>query len=57
VTGVSPSEGSLLGGTLLTIQGHYFDETDQPVKVLVGGNPLKIFVTNYNYPNDYLNYL
>lgn len=40
VTGVSPSEGSILGGTLLTIQGHYFDETDQPAMVLVGGNPL-----------------
>ncbi|KAK2836335.1 hypothetical protein Q7C36_014204 [Tachysurus vachellii] len=37
VTGVYPSQGSMLGGTLLTIQGNYFDQTDQPVKVLVGG--------------------
>ncbi|XP_062842250.1 fibrocystin-L-like [Trichomycterus rosablanca] len=38
VTGVSPSEGSVLGGTLLTIQGRYFDQTDQPAKVLVAGS-------------------
>nr|XP_055075127.1 fibrocystin-L-like [Misgurnus anguillicaudatus] len=37
VTGVSPSIGSVLGGTALTIQGRYFDETDQPAVVLVGG--------------------
>ncbi|KAI7798957.1 putative fibrocystin-L, partial [Triplophysa rosa] len=37
VTGVSPSEGSVLGGTLLTINGRYFDETDRPAVVLVGG--------------------
>ncbi|XP_051729532.1 LOW QUALITY PROTEIN: fibrocystin-L-like [Ctenopharyngodon idella] len=42
VTGVSPSEGSILGGTLLTIQGHYFDETDQPAMVLVGGRECQI---------------
>ncbi|KAA0710209.1 Fibrocystin-L Polycystic kidney and hepatic disease 1-like protein 1 [Triplophysa tibetana] len=42
VTGVSPSEGSILGGTLLTIQGHYFDETDRPAVVLVGGHKCQI---------------
>ncbi|ROL45843.1 Fibrocystin-L [Anabarilius grahami] len=42
VTGVFPSEGSILGGTLLTIQGHYFDETDQPAMVLVGGRECQI---------------
>ncbi|KAG7245884.1 hypothetical protein CRUP_030010, partial [Coryphaenoides rupestris] len=36
VTGVSPSEGSVLGGTLLTIQGRFFDQTDRPALVLVG---------------------
>lgn len=38
VTGVLPSKGSVEGGTLLTIHGHFFDQTDQPARVLVGGN-------------------
>ncbi|XP_073714529.1 fibrocystin-L [Misgurnus anguillicaudatus] len=42
VTGVSPSEGSVLGGTSLTIQGRYFDETDLPAVVLVGGETCQI---------------
>ncbi|KAL6460366.1 hypothetical protein MHYP_G00303320 [Metynnis hypsauchen] len=42
VTGVSPSEGSVLGGTLLTIQGNYFDETDRPAEVLVGGRDCEV---------------
>ncbi|TSK31508.1 Fibrocystin-L [Bagarius yarrelli] len=37
VTGVDPVEGGMLGGTLLTIRGKYFDQTDEPAKVLVGG--------------------
>ncbi|XP_053468790.1 PKHD1 like 1, tandem duplicate 1 [Ictalurus furcatus] len=37
VTGVYPSQGSMLGGTLLTIRGKYFDQTDGPAMVLVGG--------------------
>lgn len=37
VTGVSPSEGSVFGGTLLTIEGRYFDETDMSAMVLVAG--------------------
>uniref|UniRef100_A0A8C5F806 PKHD1 like 1, tandem duplicate 1 n=1 Tax=Gadus morhua TaxID=8049 RepID=A0A8C5F806_GADMO len=42
VTGVSPSEGSVLGGTLVSIQGRFFDETDQPAVVLVGGKPCRV---------------
>ncbi|XP_030597029.1 PKHD1 like 1, tandem duplicate 1 [Archocentrus centrarchus] len=42
VTGVFPSEGSVMGGTLLTVQGRFFDETDQPARVLVGGLPCEI---------------
>ncbi|XP_040908783.1 LOW QUALITY PROTEIN: PKHD1 like 1, tandem duplicate 1 [Toxotes jaculatrix] len=42
VTGVSPSKGSVMGGTLLTIHGRFFDQTDQPARVLVGGLPCEI---------------
>uniref|UniRef100_A0A672GVH9 Polycystic kidney and hepatic disease 1 (autosomal recessive)-like 1 n=1 Tax=Salarias fasciatus TaxID=181472 RepID=A0A672GVH9_SALFA len=42
VTGVSPSVGSVMGGTLLTVHGRFFDETDRPARVLVGGQPCKI---------------
>ncbi|XP_035847175.1 fibrocystin-L-like [Sander lucioperca] len=42
VTGVSPSMGSVLGGTLLTIYGRFFDQTDRPARVLVGGLPCEI---------------
>ncbi|XP_057684607.1 fibrocystin-L-like [Corythoichthys intestinalis] len=42
VTGITPSDGSVMGGTLLTIHGRFFDETDQPACVLVGGLPCKI---------------
>uniref|UniRef100_A0A3P9KTK4 Polycystic kidney and hepatic disease 1 (autosomal recessive)-like 1 n=1 Tax=Oryzias latipes TaxID=8090 RepID=A0A3P9KTK4_ORYLA len=42
VTGVSPSEGSTMGGTLLTIHGQFFDQTDQPARVLVGGLPCEV---------------
>ncbi|XP_078542271.1 fibrocystin-L [Lissotriton helveticus] len=37
VSGISPSAGSIQGGNLLTITGQYFDDTDQPVSVLLGG--------------------
>jgi len=37
VTGVSPAAGSVMGGTLLTIRGRHFDQTDRPARVLVGG--------------------
>ncbi|XP_062266639.1 PKHD1 like 1, tandem duplicate 1 [Platichthys flesus] len=42
VTGVSPSDGSVMGGTLLTVHGRFFDQTDQPARVLVGGLPCEI---------------
>ncbi|XP_065144791.1 fibrocystin-L-like [Paramisgurnus dabryanus] len=42
VTGVFPSEGSVLGDTSLTIQGRYFDETDSKAVVLVGGEACQI---------------
>ncbi|XP_043073568.1 PKHD1 like 1, tandem duplicate 1 [Puntigrus tetrazona] len=42
VTGVFPPEGGVFGGTLLTIQGHNFDETDKPAMVLVGGHECQI---------------
>lgn len=34
---VSPAEGSINGGTVLTITGNNFDDTDAPVDVKVGG--------------------
>lgn len=37
ITRISPSQGSTQGGTLLTISGRFFDQTDFPVRVLVGG--------------------
>uniref|UniRef100_A0A3Q3MZ19 PA14 domain-containing protein n=1 Tax=Labrus bergylta TaxID=56723 RepID=A0A3Q3MZ19_9LABR len=42
VTGISPKNGSIMGGTLLTVHGHFFDETDAPARVLVGGLPCDI---------------
>ncbi|KAM6974364.1 PKHD1 like 1, tandem duplicate 1, partial [Tautogolabrus adspersus] len=42
VTGVSPKNGSTMGGTLLTVHGRFFDETDAPARVLVGGLPCDI---------------
>ncbi|KAM4540003.1 PKHD1 like 1, tandem duplicate 1 [Odontesthes bonariensis] len=42
VTAVSPSKGGVQGGTLLTVHGRYFDQTDQPARVLVGGLPCEI---------------
>ncbi|XP_056273684.1 fibrocystin-L-like [Pseudoliparis swirei] len=41
VTGVSPAAGSVMGGTLLTIRGRHFDQTDRP-RVLVGGLPCDV---------------
>uniref|UniRef100_A0A8C4T925 PKHD1 like 1 n=1 Tax=Erpetoichthys calabaricus TaxID=27687 RepID=A0A8C4T925_ERPCA len=37
VTSISPSVGSSEGGAILTISGQYFDQTDAPARVLVGG--------------------
>ncbi|KAJ0054901.1 hypothetical protein NL108_007111 [Boleophthalmus pectinirostris] len=43
VTGVSPSQGSVKGGTTLTIHGrHLGDQTDYPVRVVVGGLPCEV---------------
>ncbi|TNN42134.1 Fibrocystin-L [Liparis tanakae] len=42
VTGVSPAAGSVMGGTLLTIRGRHFDQTDRPARVLVGGLPCDV---------------
>ncbi|KAK0131722.1 Fibrocystin-L [Merluccius polli] len=42
VTSVSPSRGSVLGGTLITVQGRFFDQTDRPAVVLVGGKPCPV---------------
>ncbi|CAG2205079.1 unnamed protein product [Mytilus edulis] len=42
VTGVNPSTGSVKGGTLITISGEYFDETNSAVRVLVGGTECEV---------------
>lgn len=34
---IFPSQGSIRGGTMLTISGQFFDQTDFPIRVLVGG--------------------
>uniref|UniRef100_A0A3P8VF56 PKHD1 like 1, tandem duplicate 2 n=1 Tax=Cynoglossus semilaevis TaxID=244447 RepID=A0A3P8VF56_CYNSE len=36
LTGVSPSSGSVMGGTLLTVHGSRFDNTSEEIRVLVG---------------------
>ena len=36
ITGVSPSEGSINGGTMITIYGEYFDPNADSIEVLVG---------------------
>ncbi|XP_061682368.1 PKHD1 like 1, tandem duplicate 1 [Syngnathoides biaculeatus] len=42
VLSVTPSDGSVMGGTLLTIRGRFFDETDRSARVLAGGLPCEI---------------
>ena len=37
ITGVSPSEGSVNGGTMITIYGKYFDPNADSLEILVGG--------------------
>jgi len=37
ITGVTPSEGSVNGGTTITIYGEYFDPNADDVEVLIGG--------------------
>lgn len=55
VTGVSPSSGSVMGGTLLTIHGRFFDETDAKARVLVGGNKIKNkpVVTSFQHHDNF----
>ncbi|XP_056378576.1 fibrocystin-L-like isoform X2 [Hyla sarda] len=42
ITGIFPSSGGIQGGTIITISGRYFDQTDAPAKVLVGGQECQI---------------
>ena len=37
ITWVSPNEGSVNGGTVITIFGEYFDPDADSIEVLVGG--------------------
>ncbi|XP_019323389.2 fibrocystin-L isoform X1 [Panthera pardus] len=48
VTMISPSRGSIQGGTMLTISGRFFDQTDFPVRVLVGGQACDILNVTEN---------
>ncbi|KAA8586227.1 hypothetical protein FQN60_007796, partial [Etheostoma spectabile] len=51
VTGVSPSMGSVLGGTLLTIYGRFFDQTDRPARVLVGDDRITCSTAKHEMNN------
>ncbi|XP_040210792.1 fibrocystin-L-like [Rana temporaria] len=46
VTGIFPTSGSVQGGTVITINGRFFDETDFPARVLVGGQECQVFSLN-----------
>ncbi|XP_069478234.1 fibrocystin-L [Ambystoma mexicanum] len=46
VSAITPASGSMKGGTLLTISGQYFDDTDQPIRVSLGGD--SCFVRDHN---------
>ncbi|XP_044933989.1 fibrocystin-L [Mustela putorius furo] len=48
VTMISPSRGSIRGGTVLTISGRFFDQTDFPVRVLIGGQDCDILNVTEN---------
>ncbi|KAM9050154.1 fibrocystin-L [Megaptera novaeangliae] len=48
VTTISPSQGSIQGGTMLTISGRFFDQTDFPVRVFVGGQACDILNVTEN---------
>ncbi|XP_052061742.1 fibrocystin-L-like [Mytilus californianus] len=45
INGVSPSSGSTQGRTRLSITGQYFDETEKPVRVVVGGSECQVTET------------
>ncbi|KAM4026998.1 fibrocystin-L isoform 2-T2 [Anomaloglossus baeobatrachus] len=42
ITGIFPSAGGIIGGTIITITGQFFDETDAPAKVLIGGQECQV---------------
>ncbi|XP_075126263.1 fibrocystin-L-like [Leptodactylus fuscus] len=42
ITGIFPSTGSVKGGTIITISGRYFDKTNAPARVLIGGQECQI---------------
>ncbi|XP_075128051.1 fibrocystin-L-like [Leptodactylus fuscus] len=42
ITGIFPSTGSIEGGTIITISGRYFDQTDAPARVRIGGQECQI---------------
>ncbi|XP_078254550.1 PKHD1 like 1, tandem duplicate 1 [Rhinoraja longicauda] len=46
VTGIYPSEGSVEGGTRLTVNGRFFDETDAPARVTVADQNCEIRSVN-----------
>ena len=46
ITGVSPSEGSVNGGTMITIYGEYFDPNADNIEVLVGGKLQQLCTLN-----------
>ncbi|ELK08600.1 Fibrocystin-L [Pteropus alecto] len=48
VTAISPSRGSIQGGTMITISGRFFDQTDFPVRVLVGGQACDVLNVTEN---------
>lgn len=48
VTTISPSRGSIQGGTMLTISGRFFDQTDFPVRVLIGGQDCDVLNVTEN---------
>ncbi|KAM3929151.1 fibrocystin-L-like [Leptodactylus fuscus] len=42
ITGIFPSAGSIVGGTIITISGRYFDQTDAPARVRIGGQECQV---------------
>ncbi|XP_040210575.1 fibrocystin-L-like [Rana temporaria] len=46
VNRIFPASGSVQGGTVITIKGWFFDETDFPARVLVGGQECQVLSLN-----------
>ena len=42
IVSVSPQIGSTEGGTRVVVTGRHFDETTEPVKILIGGVPCHV---------------